>query len=70
MMDGRKGINRAAWLTPMTAVPGVQQVEFIYHKKYMVYIQQSQIGDLEIISGSRHDSRGPDSSLIRELIFI
>ena len=38
MVDRRKGIDGTAYLTPTTTVPGVQQVEYIDHKKYMMYI--------------------------------
>ena len=38
MADRRKGTNGATCLTPTTTVPRVQQVEFIDHKKYTMYI--------------------------------
>ena len=38
MVDRRKGTDGTVRLTPTAAVPGVQQVESIDHKKYTMQI--------------------------------
>ena len=57
-------------LTPMTTRSGTRRLQSKNYRQQAMYMLGSQMRGLWTISVSRHNGRGPDSSLKREFIFV